>query len=297
VQGSAYGLSGYGDDVPGQGAESGPSPDVLPAGRRRRSSALRRAAGYAWAVIFIVAAWQALSVALGHLVLPRPWSVFQNFAGQLGNPAFQGHALASVKRLALGLAAGFAIAFPLGVAMGRSSRLDAVMAPVMFLTYPVPKVLFLPALLVVFGLGEAPKTVLVALVTGYQILVVTRDAVRGMDPRWEASFATFWPAGKAAQRARREIALWRHVTVPCALPAAMTALRLAAGTAVSVLFIAESFATDRGLGLMIVDAWGAMDLPRMWSGILAMGLLGAAFFEAAYVLERLLCPASARKGA
>jgi NitT/TauT family transport system permease protein len=236
-----------------------------------------------------------MSVALGHLVLPRPWAVFVNFKGQLANPAFQGHALASVARLAEGLAIGFALSFPLGLAMGRNARLDSLLAPVVFLGYPVPKVLFLPALLVVFGLGEAPKTILVALVCGFQILVVTRDAARGMDPRWEASFATLWPAARRRERARRALALYRHVIVPCALPAAMTSLRLASGTAVSVLFIAESFATDRGLGLMIVDAWGAMDLPRMWSGILAMGILGAGFFEAAYLLERLLCPNSGRR--
>jgi NitT/TauT family transport system permease protein len=261
---------------------------------RRRNSAPGRAAGYVWAVLLVVAAWQALSVALGGLVVPRPFSVFVNFWGQLSNPVFQGHALASVTRLAEGLAAGFALSFPLGLAMGRNARLDSLLAPVVFLGYPVPKVLFLPALLVVFGLGEAPKTVLIALVTGFQILVVTRDAARVADPRWETSFATLWPASRRHRRVRRALSLYRHVIVPCVLPAAMTSLRLASGTAVSVLFIAESFATDRGLGLMIVDAWGAMDLPRMWSGILAMGILGTAFFEAAYLLERLLCPGQGR---
>jgi NitT/TauT family transport system permease protein len=244
----------------------------------------------------IAGAWQLLSLALGPLVLPRPWDVFRNFAGQIQNPAFLGHAAASVRRLAAGLALGFAFAFPLGLAMGRFPRLDALAAPILFLTYPVPKVLLLPALLVIFGLGEAPKAVLLVLVAGYQILVVTRDAVRNMDPRWEASFSTLWPAAKAARKTRRLLALARHVLVPCALPSAMTALRLASGTAVSVLFIAESFATDRGLGFMIVDAWGAMDLARRWSGILAMGLLGAVFFEAAGLLERLLCPGSRRRG-
>jgi NitT/TauT family transport system permease protein len=249
-----------------------------------------KAAGYARAFLLILGLWLVLSLALGPLVLPRPWAVIRNLAGQLGSPVFLGHAAASVRRLAWGLGAGFAAAFPLGIAMGRSARLDAWLAPVMFLTFPVPKVLFLPALLVVFGFGEAPKAVLVALVTFCQILVVTRDAARNMDPRWEDSFATLWPAARAGERLARRLSLLRHVVAPHALPAAVTSLRIASGTAVSVLFIAESFATDRGLGFMIVDAWGAMNLPRMWSGILAMGLLGALIFEAADLLERLLCP-------
>jgi NitT/TauT family transport system permease protein len=238
-------------------------------------------------------------MALGPHVVPRPWDALAALCGQFRSPVFGGHLWASVRRLALGLGLGVVVAFPLGLAMGRWARLDAVLAPVMFLTYPVPKVLFLPALIVVFGLGEMPKTILVALVTGYQILVVTRDSVKGMDPRWEDSFATLWPASRGrgpGGRIARSLSLARHVTVPLALPPAMSALRLASGTAVSVLFIAESFATDRGLGLMIVDAWGAMNLPRMWAGILAMGILGALLFEAAYLSERLLCPWPRGKG-
>jgi NitT/TauT family transport system permease protein len=230
------------------------------------------------------------------MILPGPREVFSDFAGRLTTPVFLWHLSASVRRLALGLALGFAIAFPLGLAMGRSGPADGVLAPMLFITYPVPKVLLLPALLIVFGLGEAPKAILIALVTGFQILVVTRDSVRNMDPRWEDSFATLWPAFRAQERLMRSLAFARHVLVPYALPSAMTSLRLASGTAVSVLFIAESFATDRGLGFLIIDAWGAMDLDRMWSGILAMGLLGAVFFELTDLLERSLCPASRAKG-
>ena len=76
----------------------------------------------------------------------------------------------------------------------------------------------------------------------------------------------------------------RHVLIPAALPDAMTALKVASGTAVAVLFMAESFATRRGLGFLIMDAWGR-DRLEMFTGILAMSLLGVALYELCNVLE------------
>lgn len=81
----------------------------------------------------------------------------------------------------------------------------------------------------------------------------------------------------------------RHVLIPSALPDAITALKVASGTAVAVLFMAESFATRRGLGFLIMDAWGRGDQPEMFSGILAISLMGVFLYEICNALERLYC--------
>ena len=88
---------------------------------------------------------------------------------------------------------------------------------------------------------------------------------------------------------RPYLELLRHVLVPAALPDAMTALRVASGTAVAVLFMVESFATNSGLGYLIMDAWGMGDLMEMYSGIIAMSLLGVFLYEACNFLEHRLC--------
>lgn len=252
---------------------------------------------YLCAAAGIVLIWELLALYFGPFILPAPWAVAKYFARQLNNPVFLGHCLCSLRRLSGGLAIGFAAAFPLGVVLGYFKTLDKYLAPAVFLTYPIPKVLFLPALLVLFGLGELPKVIIIALTTAYLILVVTRDSVRAIDPNYYAFFATLWPNGKAPRGFGWFMAVLRHVICPQALPAAITAFRLAAGTAVAVLFIAESFATDKGLGFLIMDGWGAMDLRKMWAGIVAMSIMGALMFELANLLEYLLCPWKRRKEA
>lgn len=235
---------------------------------------------YCLALAALLVLWQMLSLLLGPRVLPAPLPVCAYFLRSLGTQEFWLHAGTSCTRVVVALILGFACAFPAGLALGGSRRAHAWLAPFVLLTYPVPKIVFLPVLLVLFGLGEAPKILLIALTVGYQILVVTMDSVRNLDRRYIDSF-------KSLSRSRLQHV--RHVLIPAALPAAVTSLRIATGTALAVLFLAESFVTDTGLGFLIMDAWGILDLPRMFTGILAMSFLGLLLYQACNLLERLLC--------
>jgi ABC-type nitrate/sulfonate/bicarbonate transport system permease component len=79
--------------------------------------------------------------------------------------------------------------------------------------------------------------------------------------------------------------VYRHVVVPASLPDIFTALRIGTGTAIAVLFLTESIAGSSGLGWYIVDAWGRIDYPAMFAGIIAMALLGVVLYEALDAIE------------
>jgi NitT/TauT family transport system permease protein len=157
---------------------------------------------------------------------------------------------------------------------------DDILAPFVFLTYPVPKIVLLPVFLLLLGLGDTSKIAMIALILGYQILVTTRDGVRSIHPK-------YFDSVRSLGGSNRDVL--REVLLPAALPHGFTALRLGTGVSVAVLFFVESFATTRGLGYMIMDAWGAMDYLTMFSGILGMSIMGAALYEVANVLERKAC--------
>jgi NitT/TauT family transport system permease protein len=134
--------------------------------------------------------------------------------------------------------------------------------------------------LLLLGLGDASKIAMIALILGYQILVTTRDGVRSIHPKYLDSVRSL--GGSRLDELR-------EVLVPAALPHGFTALRLGTGVSVAVLFFVESFATTRGLGYMIMDAWGAMDYLGMFVGIIGMSLMGAALYELANFMERRAC--------
>ena len=245
---------------------------------------MRRLKHYILAALFLLLLWQGGTGLLGQALLPAPLDVLGFFASALGDAAFWGHMRASFLRVVLALVLAWCTAFPLGLILGHAKRADEIISPLVFLTYPIPKIVLLPVFLTIFGLGDAPRIVLIALTTGYQILVVTRDSALGLDPKYLDSFRSL--GGSKEQRLRQ---LLRHVLIPAALPDALTALRVASGTAVAVLFMVESFATASGLGFLIMDAWGRGDMMEMYAGILAMSLMGVALYEFCNFLEHKLC--------
>ena len=84
--------------------------------------------------------------------------------------------------------------------------------------------------------------------------------------------------------------LLRHLLLPAALPAALSALRIAIGTAISVLFVTETYGTTEGLGYYISDAWMRIDYLDMYAGIALLSLMGVGLFILIDLLEAILCP-------
>jgi NitT/TauT family transport system permease protein len=74
------------------------------------------------------------------------------------------------------------------------------------------------------------------------------------------------------------------------LPAILTALRQSVGTAVAVLYVAELFATQRGLGYYIyLNGSTLFNYPAMYAGVVAMSLLGVGLYFAVDWLDHHLC--------
>lgn len=234
----------------------------------------RKLLGYAGAFVVLLAGWAALSRAVGSPALPGPTLALTTFAEQW--PQIWPHVLVSLWRVIAAMTIGTVLAVPLGLWFGRSPRVDAVAAPLVFLTYPIPKVVFLPVLLVLLGLKDAPKITLIGLIIFFQILVTARDAAKAVP---EGSVLSVRSLG-----ANPLDVAW-HVVVPAALPDIFTALRIGTGTAIAVLFLAESIAGTDGVGYYIVDAWGRIDYPSMFAGIVAMALLGVVLYEALDAVE------------
>jgi NitT/TauT family transport system permease protein len=238
------------------------------------SRALKRLLGYVGASAVLLAGWWLLAMLVDSPALPGPGPALAAFAEHAGE--LWPETLVSFARILVAMAVGMVLAVPLGLAVGRSERADTLVAPLLFLTYPVPKIVFLPILLVLFGLGDAPKVALIAIIVFFQIIVTARDAARAVPPGAVLSV-------RSLGASKLDIA--RHVIFPSALPEIFTAARIGTGTAIAVLFFAESIAGTNGLGWFIIDAWGLIDYPRMFAGILAMALLGVVFYEALDALE------------
>lgn len=239
-----------------------------------------RVVRYGVTVAVILGLWKLLSLVADAAVLPPPEVAAWAFVQALGQEAFWRHFSASGLRAVAAMALAFGLGFPLGVLIGGSRLADAMFSPCVFLTYPIPKIVFLPLLFLFLGLGDASKVAMISLILGYQVLVAARDGARNVHPKHLDAIRSL-----GAGRLR----VFTEVLVPASLPHGFTALRLNAGVSVAVLFFVESFATQHGLGYLIMDAWGRMDYEDMFTGIFGMSLLGVVLYEIVNGLEKAIC--------
>lgn len=228
----------------------------------------------------VVAIWQLGSMALNKPFLPAPGASFAAFFEFLIYGDMGQHFLISTFRILSSILLAMVLAVPLGLAMGRIQWLGRLLNPIVYLLYPLPKVVFLPIIVVLMGLGNWPKIFLIALVVFFQIVVVTRDAASSIP--------------KASLQSMRSLNAtpWQtfcHLILPSCLPQILTSLRITLGTAIAILFFAETFASFDGLGYFILDGMETREYPAMYAGIIGLALLGLILYWIVDLLESKLC--------
>ncbi len=236
---------------------------------------------FATLIIWQFLAWLALVTLPQPTVFPPPAEVlavfFSLILGELGY-----HFLVSAWRVSAAILIAVGLAVPIGIGLGQMANLNRLFAPLIYIAYPIPKIVFLPIIIVLFGIGDASKIFVMSLILFFQILVVVRDEAAHLRPELIMSVRSIG-AGR--------LALYRFVYLPATIPAVLTALRVSVGTAIAVLFFAESFATTAGLGYYIlVEAWSTLRYPEMYAGVLAMSLLGLLLYFIIDALEHWLTP-------
>ena len=210
--------------------------------------------------------------------VPYPRQVWEKLQLEKVQDALELNFKASARRVLRGMAYATLTAWPLGVMMGQSRFLNRIFSPVLGLTYPIPKVVFLPVMIILFGTGDGSKVSLIAIILFFQILVVVRDEALNIPPELVESVRSLG-AGRRA--------LFVFVYIPASFGAVLTAWRVSVGTAVAVLFIAETTATEEGLGYYIMNRSQRLRYEEMYAGILAMSALGIGLYMLTDVLERV----------
>ncbi len=230
--------------------------------------------------VLVLLFWQMGSMALQKPFLPAPAASFTAFFQMLLSGELGQHFIISTVRILCSIVLAMVLAVPVGLAMGRIAWLGRLLNPIVYLLYPLPKVVFLPIIVVLMGLGNWPKIFLIALVVFFQIVVVTRDAASSIPQASLQSMrslhATPWQT-------------FQHLILPSCLPQILTSLRITLGTAIAILFFAETFASFDGLGYFILDGMETRDYPAMYAGIIGLACLGLVLYWLVDLLEHRLC--------
>ena len=225
--------------------------------------------------------WHLFSVIISSHIFPEPIHVVQTFVKEIQSGQLLEHITISVYRVLLSIFFASVTATPLGTILGMSNRLYSISAPVIYLTYPIPKIVFLPLVLLFLGLGDASKIFLISLILFFQVVLLVRDSVRNVNSELILSIESLG-AGK--------FTMLKEVYFPASLPGLFSALRISTGVAMAVLFFVESFGTQKGLGYYIlVDSWGRLAYEELYAGVLAMALVGLTIYYILDASEKYFC--------
>ncbi|HYF59493.1 MAG TPA: ABC transporter permease [Burkholderiaceae bacterium] len=195
---------------------------------------------------------------------PGPDDVARSFVELVRKGILPEYLADSVTRLAVGTAAGVAIAIPLGVLIGTSRRAHTALWPVLLFFQAVGDIAWLPILLIWFGFGLTTMTFVIVYTVLFPVVLNTVLGIRSVPTDLIRAARSL-----GASRARVVV----EVLLPGALPNIMTGLRNGLGYGWRALIAAEIIVGTSGIGFMMFDARRAGSVVEIMLGMVVLGVL------------------------
>jgi sulfonate transport system permease protein len=210
-------------------------------------------------------------------ILVPPAGVVAAFRELLESGELQDHLARSLGRLAFGFVAGTTLGIAFGVLMGMFKVVDEYCSPLFNGIRQVPTIAFIPMFILIFGIEETFKIVIVAKAAFFPVALAAYESVKGI-PRSYFEVAAVY-----------KVPTWtlvHRIIVPATVPPILTGLRISLSRAWIVLVAAELLAADSGVGQMM--EWGRqmfrMDIVMV--GVFITGIIGFALDRGFKLLEQ-----------
>lgn len=234
-----------------------------------------------WAVLALaLLAWEAAARLSPSRYVPPASQVLATFREvMLSGKVIAGHILPSLRRMALGYGIAVVSGTILGGLLGYWGALFHVVEPVVEFLRAIPPPVLIPFTLLLLGLGDAPKVLVIAFGCLWPVLLNAIDGTRNVNE-------TFKDTARLFGRTSPEIA-WQ-VVVPAALPQVFAGMRTSLSLALIMMVLSEMIASSDGVGYFVLHAQRTFDVPAVYSGILLLGLFGYAFNRVFVRLEGVM---------
>jgi sulfonate transport system permease protein len=255
------------DNALHESAPTIPAAAVGPVVRRTRRRGWRHGWRRLVSPVVLVGGWQLASSTgvLPPKKLASPWTVATTARDLIADGTLGSALATSLHRVVLGLALGVSAGLLLALLAGLSRWGQDAVDPLLQMLRAVPIFGLIPLFILWFGIGEAPKVLLIALGAMFPIYLNGSAAFRGTDGRLLELAASL------------ELSRWdriRHVVVPQALPPLLVGLRQSLGVAWLALIVAEQINADKGLGFLINNAREFLQTDVIVLGLTVYALLG-----------------------
>jgi ABC-type nitrate/sulfonate/bicarbonate transport system permease component len=215
--------------------------------------------------LVLFALWWVTSASSTNFYFPPLSLILDSLVEEWFGPRLADDVLPSLLRLAAGYLIAAVVGITLGVLIGTYKRLRDLLEPVLEFFRAIPPPVIVPILMLIFGIENTMKIVVIAFGCMWPILLNTAEGVRAVDSVLSDTARTYRISGSARLRT---------LILPSASPQIFAGLRQGLSVAIILMVISELFAASDGLGFAIVQAQRSFAIPEMWAGMIMLGLLG-----------------------
>ena len=235
----------------------------------------RRIASAALIIGFFVM-WEVICVAFGikDIVLPRPSQVIHTLVVRF--PAIWPHAVQTLYETLVAFGFGIVLGVALGVLVGSSRLAYDVTYPLLIGFSSIPKVAIVPILVLWFGAGTVPAILTAITLSFFPIVVNVATGLATTEPELEDVM-------KAMKATKLDILF--NVGLPRTMPYFFASLKVAVTQAFVGTVIAETVASNRGIGNLMMIASSSFDVPLVFAGLLILAVLGVALYVIFSLIE------------
>jgi sulfonate transport system permease protein len=216
--------------------------------------------------IFLLIWWAACDRGLfpPELLVP-PQQVTATFLELIDSGELHDHLRASLHRLVVGVTIGAASGLAFGVAMALSRRIEIYTAPLFHVVRQVPSIALIPVLILLFGIGETFKILIVIKAAFFPVALAGYTAVLGL-PKSYFEVARVYRL--------RPLVLFRKIILPATIPPVVTGIRIALGRSWGTLVAAELLAAEAGIGQMMELGRQMFRIDVVMVGVVVAGAIG-----------------------
>jgi NitT/TauT family transport system permease protein len=195
-------------------------------------------------LLVLLAAWQGLYEYAGSAALTPPWTTVRFSVDLLGTPNFWGHVRETMTAFAWSVLISAVLGIALGLWFGAFRFAGDVAEPMLASLYTIPKVTLYPVILLLFGLGPPAKIAFGVIHGMIPVVLFTLGAVKNIRP-------VLLRTARTLRLSPMQTACF--VLVPAVLPEIVSGLRVGFSLCLLGVLIGEMFASQRGLGFLIIN--------------------------------------------
>ncbi|AMN39102.1 ABC transporter permease [Rhodoplanes sp. Z2-YC6860] len=237
---------------------------------------LRRRIASAALIIGFFVLWEVICLGFGikDIVLPRPTQIIYTLVTRF--PAIWPHAIQTLYETLVAFAFGIVLGVALGVLVGSSRLAYDVTYPLLIGFSSIPKVAVVPIFVLWFGAGTVPAILTAVTLAFFPIVVNVATGLATTEPELEDVM-------KAMKATKLDILF--NVGLPRTMPYFFASLKVAVTQAFVGTVIAETVASNRGIGNLMMIASSSFDVPLVFAGLLILGALGVGLYVVFSLIE------------